>query len=64
MAFAVAEGVAEDYASLEKQARSVKTYDVAVAMEDGSSRVINVSELGGLSAGARVRVEGNNIYLR
>ena len=49
---------------VEKQVRSYKTYDVAVAMEDGSSRVINVGELGGLSVGARVRVESNNIYLR
>lgn len=49
---------------VEKQVRAYQTYDVAVAMEDGSSRVINVGELGGLSVGARVRVEGNNIYLR
>lgn len=49
---------------VEKRVRSTTTYDVRVAMEDGSQRVINVSELGGLTVGAKVRVDGNTIYLR
>lgn len=49
---------------VEKQVRAVTTYDVGVTMEDGSFRTVNVAELGGLSVGARVRVEGNNLYLR
>lgn len=49
---------------VEKRVRSTLSYDVAIAMEPGGQRVINVTELGGLTVGAPVRVEGNNIFLR
>lgn len=49
---------------IEKRARATTSYDVAIAMEPGGQRVINVTELGGLTVGAPVRVEGNNIFLR
>lgn len=49
---------------IEKRARSTTTYDVSVTMDDGSQRLINVAELGGLTVGSKVRVEGNTIYPR
>lgn len=49
---------------IEKRARSTTSYDVNVAMDDGSQRLINVVELGGLTVGSKVRVEGNTIYPR
>ncbi|MGE5336754.1 MAG: glycine zipper 2TM domain-containing protein [Gemmatimonadota bacterium] len=36
-------------------------FDVTVRLDDGSSRVITVAQLGGLTVGERVRVEGSNI---
>ncbi len=39
----------------------VAAFDVTVRLDDGSSRVITVAQLGGLSVGERVRVEGSNI---
>ena len=48
----------------EQQIRATNTYDVTVSMETGSTRVINVPELGGLSTGEKVRIDGNTILPR
>jgi outer membrane lipoprotein SlyB len=48
----------------EKQIRATTTYDVTISMESGGSRTINVPELGGLSVGEHVRVNGNTISPR
>jgi outer membrane lipoprotein SlyB len=39
-------------------------YDVRVRMEDGSERVVTVADAGGLDAGDRVTVNGNDITVR
>src|SRR3546814_1394455 len=44
----------------EQQIRATNTYDVTVSMETGSTRVINVPELGGLSTGEKVRIDGRS----
>lgn len=49
---------------IEKRARSTTSYDISVTMDDGSQRLINVVEPGGLTVGTKVRVEGNTIYPR
>lgn len=49
---------------VEKQVRATMTYDVTVSMEDGTSRVVNVADASGVGVGAKVRVEGQNLYLR
>ena len=49
---------------IEKQVRASNTYDVTVSMDDGSSRMINVVDLGGLQVGTKVRVDGANLILR
>lgn len=49
---------------VEKRARSTLSYDVAIAMDAGGSRVINVTALGPLSVGSKVRVEGSTIVPR
>lgn len=48
----------------EQQIRATTTYDVTVTMETGTSRVINVPELNGLTVGEQVRVDGNTILPR
>ncbi|TJY63198.1 glycine zipper 2TM domain-containing protein [Sinimarinibacterium sp. CAU 1509] len=49
---------------VEKQVRANMTYDITVSMEDGTTRVVNVADASGVGVGAKVRVEGQNIYLR
>lgn len=49
---------------IEKRVRTTTTYDISVAMEDGSTRVVNVADATGVSVGTKVRVEGNNLYVR
>lgn len=49
---------------VEKRVRATVSYDVSVAMDDGSSRTINVTELGGLTVGQSVNVEGTTIAPR
>lgn len=49
---------------IEKSVKKTITYDITVAMEDGSTRVVNVADPNGLYSGARVRVQGENIYIR
>lgn len=39
-------------------------YDVRVRMEDGSERIVTVSDAGGLDAGDQVTVNGNDITVR
>ncbi|NGY05491.1 glycine zipper 2TM domain-containing protein [Solimonas terrae] len=48
----------------EQQIRATTAYDVTVSMETGSTRVINVPDLGGLTVGERVRIDGNTIVPR
>jgi outer membrane lipoprotein SlyB len=45
----------------EKQRNSGSYYRVTVDMDNGASRDINVADTGGLAAGSRVRVSGNNL---
>jgi outer membrane lipoprotein SlyB len=49
--------------SIEKNQKQpeIAAYDVHVRLDDGESRVITVSQLGGLTVGERVRIEGSNI---
>lgn len=49
--------------SIEKNQKpqEIAAYDVHVRFDDGDSRVITVSQLGGLTVGERVRIEGSNI---
>jgi outer membrane lipoprotein SlyB len=49
---------------VEKQVRANMTYDITVSMEDGTTRVVNVADASGVGVGTKVRVEGQNIYLR
>lgn len=49
---------------IEKRARSTLSYDISVAMEDGSTRTINVADLGGLTVGQAVHVEGTTLRPR
>lgn len=43
---------------IEKRAKATLSYDVALRMEDGSSRTVNTRDLTGLAVGDRVRVSG------
>lgn len=49
---------------VEKEVRATTSYDINIAMEGGSSRLINVADPGGLSVGSKVRVDGSNIFPR
>lgn len=49
---------------VEKRVRATETYDVSIAMENGSQRTINVAALNGLSVGSQVRVQGDSISFR
>jgi len=44
--------------------RSNTTYQVSIAMDNGSSRQITLQQTGGLAVGAKVRVNGNTISPR
>jgi len=48
-------------AEVQKQVTSTTVYQVAVNMETGGQRVVTVGNPNGLSPGARVHVEGNNL---
>ncbi|MDA3919996.1 MAG: glycine zipper 2TM domain-containing protein [Salinisphaera sp.] len=47
----------------EKQVRKVTVYQVQVAMDAGGTQTVTVDKPNGISAGTRVRVQGNNIVL-
>lgn len=49
---------------IEKRARATTYYRVTVAMENGSTRSVNVNTSQGLYNGAKVRVVGDDIQLR
>jgi outer membrane lipoprotein SlyB len=56
---AVAGGIAGNQVEKERNERTL--YKVTVAMDAGGTRAVNVRELNGLAAGAKVRVSGENI---
>jgi outer membrane lipoprotein SlyB len=49
---------------IEKSARSTKTWNVTVRMDDGSDRTIALGSAPALAVGDQVRVEGQNIIRR
>jgi outer membrane lipoprotein SlyB len=49
---------------IEKSARSTKTWNVTVRMDDGSERTIALGSAPALAVGDPVRLEGNNIIRR
>lgn len=49
---------------IEKRARSTVSYQVTVAMEDGSTRTVNVGSAAGIAVGSKVRVVGNDLHMR
>ena len=48
---------------IEKRVKRKTVYQVAVAMDAGGSRTVNVDTAASISPGTRVRVQGNNLIL-
>ena len=48
----------------EKEIRATNSYDVSIRMDDGSTRVINMTDTAGLTVGSKVKVNGNMVAYR
>jgi outer membrane lipoprotein SlyB len=49
---------------IEQNRNASSSYDVVIDMEGGGQQVIAMQDVGGISAGSRVRVQGNTVSLR
>jgi outer membrane lipoprotein SlyB len=49
---------------IEQNRNASSSYDVVIDMESGGQQVIAMQDVGGISAGSKVRVQGNTVSLR